>query len=203
MLEELRSQHSSLQQTFNEMRKNKFNPEPLPGRRDTIHPGWEFAKGGEPAPLIASVANQIRCYFFFLERSFVPSVIAIDIAAVGATPGTAVFGLYDEDQNLLCQWALPTGTTGAKLSGAVAAATMVAGYYWIAWSCDSITPTIFSCGAAGTNASIYADILNKSVTRIGRANNVMSGLALPDALGGVIADNTTVPPIVLISSETG
>ena len=202
MLEELRRQHTTLRQNFDDSQIGGGEPEPLSGRRDWIIPQVFFSTGSEPTIALAIVANRVSCILFYIDRAFQVSTIAYDVSA-SAAGGTAVFALYDQGGALLSQWALPTTGTGAKLSGALdPPINLVPGYYWLAWSCDLTAVLTFGLGSGGV-AQRWATVLNGGATRIGTSPNPMAAFVMPDSLGDVIADITVAPPIVCISSEVG
>ena len=200
MIEELRRRHAALVQQFTET-WGGGGPPPVTGRRDYIIPAINHGKSGEPTTALVSVAFQIRCILFFLDRAFTPSQIAYDVAA--ATAGSVAFGLYDEDGSLLCQWVLPTTPTGARLSSALSSPPSLApGYYWLAWSSDTtVAGVAFGLGSA--NAT-WGAVLNGTRARLGTSPTPMpSSFILPDTLGDITAGDAIIPPIVCISSEIG
>jgi hypothetical protein len=160
----------------------------LPGQGGTV-----FA--GDTSAALVSSADEIRVLLFYCDRRITADRISLN-GVVDAGGKNAGFAIYSADGNtkIVDSGAISTaawsGANNFALSGTV---TFGPGYFYLAWTADSTTPTIRSASAV---ANYYAPLNNGSGTVIGTAANVSTGGVLPATLGA-LTDSANLPvPIV-------
>lgn len=154
--------------------------------------GWSLVPPPINSNVIVANANEVRVVLFFLP--FFQSINKITYKVVANAAGTADVGLYNSSGNrvLFTNGGINTNNIGiASVTVSGGPISLVAGYYYLAWTCTSNTPTVDQIVYATDTLNMF----NQNANRFGTAANNSTAGVLPATLGAITA-SVSVAPIV-------
>lgn len=125
-----------------------------------------------------------------VSKFYIPTSIVVNKYSwfATSTPSHYAFGIYDSNGNKVVDTGVLTHAGGSNISGSCStAATLSAGYYYLAWTSDS--GSLQGSGFAITANSLT--MTNANSTKLAVAANASSAGALPSTLGVLTATSNT------------